>query len=249
MLTPDPVRDAVSALRQGRFVLVFDEEGREEETDLMAWGGAFTPDHVERLRRDAGGLVFAFIGHPVAERLGLPFLQDVLEAGGERWPVLTDLVPGDLPYDARSSFSVPLNHRETFTGITDEDRALTIRALAELAEASAELSPDEARATFTDQFRAPGHVATCVAADGLLVERRGHTELGVALLELAGLTPVGAGAEMLDSGKRLPRDAALEYARTHGLPFLTGQQVRRAWETAESVTAWSVPADPPSESL
>lgn len=243
MLPPDPVRSAVSALRQGRLVCVFDEEGREEETDLLGWGGAFTPSHVERLRKDAGGLVFCFVDPRVADRLGMPFLEEVLDEGGRTWPVLEGLVDHDLAYDSRSSFSVPINHRGTFTGITDEDRALTIRTLAELAEATAGTDRETAREAFADRFRAPGHVATCVAADGLLDERRGHTELGVALLRLAGLAPVGAGAEMLASGTRLPRDEAREYARTHGLPFVTGREIRRAWRTARDATAWSVPAD------
>lgn len=247
MLPPDPVQSAVSALRQGRLVCVFDEEGREEETDLLGWGGAFTPSHVERLRTDAGGLVFSFVGPGVAARWGLPFLEEVLDAGSDDWPILEQLSDHDLDYDSRSSFSIPVNHRETFTGITDEDRALTIRSMAELAETTSDADPGEAREAFAERFRAPGHVAVCVAADGLLDERRGHTELGVTLLGLAGLAPVGAGAEMLDSGTRLSRDDAREYARNRGLPFVTGGEIREAWRTARDATAWSMPADLVSE--
>ncbi len=86
-----------------------------------------------------------------------------------------------------------MNHRETYTGITDNDRSLTIRSLGEAAA-----EPDET--DFTARFRVPGHVHLLKAAPGLLSRREGHAELGVALAEAAGLPPAVVVCEMLDDG-------------------------------------------------
>lgn len=226
---------ALDALRRGEFVLLFDGEKREAETDLLCLARHASPRHVARLRGDGGGLVFLAVGALPAERLGLPFMHDVLAQAAERWPVLGELVPRGLPYDARSSFSLWVNHRETYTGITDVDRSKTLREFARLCEEAAVLSAAEAQARFAARFRSPGHVPLCVAARGMLHERRGHTELAVALAEMASETPCLVGCEMMDaeSGRALSKGDALKYASRNGLAFLEGSQV------VEAHTAWS----------
>lgn len=222
---------ALDALREGRPVLLYDADGREEETDLFLAAHRATPEGVRLLRREAGGLVFLAVDGAVAQRFGLPFLQDVLVQGEERWPALRALRAGKLPYDARSSFSVTLNHRDTFTGITDADRARTIRRFAELAEKTEGAPPEEAQRLLGEEFRAPGHVALCVAREPLLEARRGHTELAVALARMAGIPPVLAGAEMLDTDHALARARAASWARERATLLLGGDEVAAAWAT------------------
>ena len=129
--------------------------------------------------------------------------------------------PDDLPYDERSAFSISVNHRRTFTGVTDEDRALTIRELGKLGALAMDAPMIE---EFGRNFRSPGHVPLLRAANGLLAERTGHTELAVVLAELAGVTPALAICEMLDAttGKALGLAKASEYARKKGMPLLAG---------------------------
>ena len=128
------VEAAVEAFRAGKPVCLFDAENREGETDLLFPGQCATAATMRQLRFDCGGLLFLAIGHEVGERFSLPFLQDLhmdsrLMAD---YPVLKELQTNDLQYDARSAFTLSLNHRDTFTGITDRDRALTTKRFAEL---------------------------------------------------------------------------------------------------------------------
>ncbi len=219
------IERALGALRSGLPVLVYDADGREEETDVVMAASFIEPEHVRMMRRDAGGLICAALHPSIASRLGLPFLTEVLSAAAESFPVLRALEPRDIPYDERSSFSITVNHRRTFTGITDRDRALTLRELARLAELNGDL-----REEFGRRFRSPGHVPLLRAHERLLEGRRGHTELSVALLELAGLTPVSVICEMMgDSGDALSKAEARRYAERRGLVFLEGEELVEAW--------------------
>jgi len=202
---------ALAAFRSGEPVLIHDAADREGETDLVYPAGAVTPAAVSRLRHDAGGLVCVALSHVVAEAFDLPFLQDVLDHPAA--------ATHDLGYDERSSFSFTVNHRDTYTGITDEDRALTITALAEAAATPADTE-------FPEMFRAPGHVHLLRAASGLLTNRRGHTELGVALAVAADLPPAVVVCEMLDDdgGARSPA-AACSYAARHDVPYVEGARL------------------------
>jgi len=162
------------------------------------------------------------------QRLGLPFMDDVLDSAAADFPALAALRAHDLPYDSRSSFSLWLNARDTYTGITDRDRARTVSAFSELV--AAELEPDAAQLLLGERFRSPGHVPVCVAHPDGLVGRQGHTELMVSLVAMAGLPPVALGCEMLaDEGGRLPPEAAVAWAEAGGHPFLEGHEIVAAW--------------------
>lgn len=206
------VDDAVRAFRAGEPVLVHDAADREGEVDLIYSAGAVTPPDVARLRNDAGGLVCVALGAGVARTWNLPFAQEVLDH-----PAAAD---HDVGYDERSSFSLTVNHRETYTGITDRDRALTISTLGEAAG-----SPGET--DFAGTFRAPGHVHLLRAAEGLLADREGHTEFGVALARAADVPPAAVVCEMLDddSGEALPPPAARAYADRNGLVYVEGDRL------------------------
>ena len=145
----------------------------------------------------------------VAAEFDLPFLQSELDHDSA--------ADHDLAYDDRSSFSLPVNHRDTRTGITDEDRSLTIRELGRAAE-----TPDQV--DFASEFRSPGHVHILRGAPDLLADRQGHTELGLELAKLAGIPPAVVVCEMLDDHTNeamTPADAAA-YADSHGIPYIEG---------------------------
>jgi 3,4-dihydroxy 2-butanone 4-phosphate synthase len=207
--TADAVGAAIEAFGQGRPVCIHDAADREGETDLVYPAGSVTADAVARLRNDAGGLVCVALSDEVAEAFDLPFLQSVLDH--------PTAAAHDLAYDDRSSFSLTVNHRDTRTGITDDDRALTI---TELAAAAADPAGEE----FAASFRAPGHVHLLRAAPGLLADRQGHTELGIALATAAGLAPAVVVCEMLDdeTGGALSPAAARAYAERSDIPYVEG---------------------------
>ncbi len=203
---------ALAAFRADEPILIHDAADREGETDLVYPAGAVTPDAVARMRNDAGGLICTALSDGVAAAFDLPFLQDVIEhpAGADH----------DLAYDERSSFSLTVNHRDTFTGITDEDRSLTITELAAAAS-------DPEATDFADEFRAPGHVHLLRAAPNLLEDRLGHTELGVALAAATDQPPAVVVCEMLDdeSGEALSPAAARAYGERNDIPYVEGSEI------------------------
>jgi len=205
----DSVADAVAAFARGEPVLVHDAADREGETDLVYPAGAVTPEAVARMRNDAGGLVCVALSDRVADALELPFMQEILDH-----PTSAD---HDLAYDERSSFSLTVNHRDTFTGITDDDRSLTIRELAAIAR---DPDPD----AFSEAFRSPGHVHLLRAAPDGLADREGHTELALELADAADLPEAAVVCEMLDdeTGAALPPAAARAYAEREGLVYVEG---------------------------
>ncbi|RZH68226.1 3,4-dihydroxy-2-butanone-4-phosphate synthase [Natrinema altunense] len=203
---------ALESLRAGDPVLVHDAADREGETDLIYHADAVSPAAVARLRNDAGGLVCVALGHDVAEAFDLPFYSDAVDH-----PATAD---HELGYDDRSSFSLTVNHRDTYTGITDADRSTTIQALGEAAAAPGTID-------FTDEFRVPGHVHLLKAAPDLLAQREGHTELGLALAGAADLSPAVVVCEMLDdqTGEALTPADARAYADRNGFTYLEGSDV------------------------
>ncbi len=218
------INDALKALKEGEIILVFDSDNRERETDMIVAAEFIRPHHLSRMRNDAGGLVCAAVSHDEAVKLRLPFMTDVMEAADEKYPVLAELSPTDIPYDERSAFSLTINHRETFTGITDNDRALSIKELALLCK-------NEDYNNFGKHFRAPGHVTLLRGSKGLLTKRQGHTEMSIALAEMAGLAPVAVCCEMMDdlTGNSLPTTEVEKYAAKEGLIFLSGEEVIKAY--------------------
>ena len=215
------VERALDAFRAGDPVCVHDFADREGETDIIYPAGAVDEPAVAHMRNDAGGLVCVAVADPVADAFGLPFLADALDH-----PAVND----DPEYDDRSSFSLPVNHRETFTGITDEDRARTI---VELAGAAAAADADPSGYTpedFAAEFRAPGHVHVLRGAQNGLGGRTGHTELGLAMAEAVDAAPAAVVCEMLDdeTGAALTPEDAEAYATRRGIPYVEGSDLVEA---------------------
>ena len=186
----EQIQAAIKAFQSGKPVCLFDSEKREGETDLLFPGQCAEPATMRQLRLDCGGLLFLAIGHDVGERFSLPFLQDLHthKALVNDYEVLNQLVTNDLRYDARSAFTLSLNHRKTYTGITDHDRALTTRRFAELTAELIEagIEGEEAQRALGKEFRTPGHIPVCRETQGGLARRQGHTELAVGLAHGAG---------------------------------------------------------------
>ena len=233
LLVPvDDVVRALEALRQGRFILVYDGDGREEETDLTIASQYVTPAAIRTLRKEAGGLICATLSSDVHGKIGLPLMADVLRDAGRTYPILEAVSAETLKYDRRSTFSLTVNHKDTFTGITDKDRALTISRLAAIAGEAVKRENGWAAHTFAEEFRSPGHVPVLNADEPLLAARKGHTELTTALMIMAGLTPSATICEMMgDDDRARTRNDAKAYARDHNLVFLEGQDIIRAWQS------------------
>ncbi len=222
----EKVDAALEALRKGEFVLVHDFEDREDETDLVVAAEFVEPKHVSAMRNDAGGLICVAVDRPFAEKIGLPFMVDVFSEAEEKFPLLSKVALNDIRYDYKSAFSLTVNHRKTYTGIPDNDRALTIKELGKFCRSM----PSDPLEEFGRRFRSPGHVHLLISSD--LSKRRGHTELSTALLKMAGLTPVSVVCEMLDSRthEALRKPDAVKYAKKHDLIFLSGEEVTSAYE-------------------
>jgi len=227
----DKINQAINDLRIGKFVLVHDSDEREGETDIVMASEFAKPESVRTMRKDGGGLIFIMVSGEIADKLHLPFLTSLFSDIESKYPVLKELVADDIPYDSKSSFSLYVNHRDTFTGITDIDRSLTMRKFAELSKKIDQVDNGVATKMFGREFRSPGHVPICVAVDNLLDERKGHTELIVSLLKMSGLTPVGSGCEIMgDDGKALSKNMAKRYADNNGLVYLEGSEIFEAWK-------------------
>ena len=230
----DAVDEVIRAFSQGKPVMVFDSDFREKETDLLWPATAATPAVMRRLRIDCGGLLFLAIGDEIGQMFDLPWLQDLHthpELVNDN-PVLSHLITNDLQYDTRSAFTLSINHRDTYTGITDRDRSLTTKRFGELSGSLLEksISGEEAYKALGNEFRTPGHIPVCRESPGGLKSRQGHTELAVAIARLAGQVPATIGAEMLqpDGDGALSIEDARAYAAKHNIPMITGDDLLNA---------------------
>jgi 3,4-dihydroxy 2-butanone 4-phosphate synthase len=218
------IDDALKAFRKGGAVLLYDFDHREGETDIAIPAVSVTPKDIATMRIDGGGLICVAL-HPIAaDKLCIPFMHDVLLAASDKYPELLHLSrKNDIKYDSRSSFALWINHRDTFTGITDIDRALTIRRLGEVVDRVM----TNGEFNLASEFRSPGHVAVLKAAMNLTYDRVGQTELSIALAEMAGVSPAVAICEMLDAetGRALPKEKAIDYAEEKGIPFVEGKEI------------------------
>jgi 3,4-dihydroxy 2-butanone 4-phosphate synthase/GTP cyclohydrolase II len=191
------VEQAIEDLRQGRFIVVADDEDRENEGDLICAAQLITPEMVNFMLGAKGMICLALTGERV-DQLGLaPQSEDNTEA-------------------MRTAFTVSIDAAPRFgvgTGISAADRAATIRVAVDPATVPADL-------------RRPGHVHPLRARDGGVLQRVGHTEAAVDLARLAGLTPAGVICEILNDDGTTARRPELEaFAERHGLTFITVAQL------------------------
>ena len=223
------VEKALEDIMNGKIDLVYYFDDRERETDMAIASEFITHEAIRTMRHDAGGLLCTTTPYAVAKAIGLPFMSDVFYDDCEKYPLLKAMAPNDIPYDnTKSSFGITINHRHTFTGITDKDRAMTIREYAKVIFQDAPV--EKIREELGREFRAPGHVHLLNTAEHPLKNRKGHTELVNALMVMAGVKPSGTICEMMgDDGNSQPKEVTSKYAKDHGLTFLTGDEIIEAW--------------------
>lgn len=223
------IENLVNILREGKPILVFDEDNREGETDIFFSAKYVTHSSVRFLRKNGGGMIFLAAENRASTELGLPFAQEIYEEvtkNKNKFEILKTMLSHTLPYDKRSSFSVFLNHKNTFTGISDNDRALTAKTFAQIFEDTINSKISNGQNILAQNFRIPGHLPVCIADSDLLKSRKGHTELIVALFNLIKMNPIALGCEMVgDNGSSLSPNDAKRWAQREGYLFLEGQQI------------------------
>lgn len=194
----DSVEEALNDIRQGRMIIVADDEDRENEGDLVCAAEAITPEIVNFMTRFGRGLICVALTGERADELGLPpMTEHNTDPKGTAFTVSVDADP---------RFGVT-------TGISAQDRAITIQRLVDPAA-----RPDD--------LRRPGHVFPLRAKPGGVLRRVGQTEAGVDLARLAGFSPAGVICEILQEDGTMARRPQLEvFAREHGLRFITVAQL------------------------
>jgi 3,4-dihydroxy 2-butanone 4-phosphate synthase len=218
------IQEAVKALRDGKFVMIHDSESRENEVDLVKAAQHICSSDIAIMRKDAGGLICLAIPYEIASKLSLIFMHDLLHAASKNNPSLSKMISSIAPYGDRPSFSITINHIDTFTGITDKDRALTITAMSKICSNI----DNDGKLEFSKKFRSPGHIHLLIGAKERLKERSGHTELSIRLVEYASLIPAVVICEMLDSetGGALSVDKASQYSKKFDIPLVESSQIK-----------------------
>jgi len=224
------IEKALADIRAGKVVLIYDFDNREKETDMTIASEFVTSDVLKVMRNDAGGLICTTTPHRKAMELGLPFLSDVFWNNRDKFPLLGKMAPNDIPYDnTKSSFGITLNHRKTYTGITDHDRAFTIKEFTKTI--FEDKSIEEIILDLGSNFRAPGHVHLLNTSSKILKTRHGHTELSTAVMYMAGVKPSATICEMMgNDGCATDKKNVMEYAEKNKLQFITGDEILSAWD-------------------
>ena len=212
------LEEAARSLRRGLPVLIFDDERRESEVDMVFHASFATIETIYTLRTVAGGLIcFATEGR-IASELGIPWGDELIA----RIEALRPLAAKIPRYGDRTAFTIWVNHVSVKTGISDGDRSKTVLELDKVVNLVVEGRLERALEKFRSEFQAPGHVPI-LATRG--PKRRGHTELSIALARAAGMAPSIVLAEMLDKGRSLPLDKAVKMAEEKGWPLIRGSDI------------------------
>ena len=191
------IEQALEDLKAGKFIVVADDEDRENEGDLVGAAEFITADRVNFMMQ-AKGMICLALSPARVQQLALPLM------GPENTEAMRTAYT--VTVDAAARFGVT-------TGICAADQAATIRVAADPAAVPADL-------------RRPGHVHPLRAREGGVLQRVGHTEAAVDLMRLAGLQPAGVICEILNADGTTAKRPQLEvYAREHGLTFITVAQL------------------------
>jgi 3,4-dihydroxy 2-butanone 4-phosphate synthase / GTP cyclohydrolase II len=172
----DSIESAVEAIRNGKIIIVVDDEDRENEGDFLAAADCVTPEMVNFMATHGRGLICA------------PIIDDRCEALG------LDLMVGKNTTLHETPFTVSIDYlgKGCTTGISAHDRAVTIKALVD---------PD----TKPEDFGKPGHIFPLKARKGGVLRRAGHTEAAIDFARLAGFSPVGIICEIMNEDGSMAR--------------------------------------------
>lgn len=186
------IPQAIEAFREGRFVIIVDDEDRENEGDLVCAAEFVTQEQMALLIRHTSGIVFLSLSNEIADQLSLP-------------PMVTKNTSR-----RGTPFTVSIEASEGVdTGVSAQDRVTTVKTA---------INPV---ATPEDLYR-PGHIFPLRAKDGGVLVRAGHTESSVDLATLAGLRAGAVGAELMnDDGTMMRRPELQAFAGEHGIPLIS----------------------------
>lgn len=205
---PSRLRAALRSLYAGRPILLFDDDERENEADLIVAAERITAETMALLIREGSGIVCLCLPDDALKRLQLP-------------PMVSR---NESRYGTAFTVSIEARHGVA-TGVSAADRVTTI--LAAIA--------DGAR---PDDLVSPGHVFPLRAQPGGVLERDGHTEGSVDLMVLAGLKPAAVLCELMNPDGSMARGEQVDaFALNHGLPTLTIAEIVRWRRSQELATA------------
>jgi 3,4-dihydroxy 2-butanone 4-phosphate synthase/GTP cyclohydrolase II len=192
----DRIESAVADLKLGRFVVVVDDEDRENEGDLICSAELCTAEHINFMASEARGLICVSVTEERARQLDLPLMVNNNTAlHGTRFTISVDYLHG------------------TATGISASDRNATVLAVAD----------DE---TLPTDFARPGHIFPLISMDGGVLRRAGHTEAVTDLMRLANLKPVGVLCEILKTDGSMARMPDLQaFAQHNELKIISVQDL------------------------
>lgn len=187
----DKIEAAVEAIKAGEMVVVVDDEARENEGDLLMAAEKVDKEAINFMIKEARGLVCTPIEDNLSQKLNLEMMvENNTESHG-------------------TAFTISIDHQDVKTGISAQERALTIQKLVD---------PDSK----PEEFMRPGHIFPLVAKKGGVLRRAGHTEAAVDLARLAGLKPAGVICEIIKKDGEMARLAYLkEFAKKHDLKLIS----------------------------
>ncbi len=210
------IEEAIEEIRQGRMVVVCDDEDRENEGDLTMAAQFATPEAINFMAKEARGLICLALTPERCDELGL------------------DLMAAKNETPLQTAFTVAIEAREgVTTGISAADRARTIQVAVDPGASPRDLVQ-------------PGHVFPLKAKPGGVLERTGQTEAAVDLARLAGLNPAGVICEVMNEDGTMARVPDLiPYCRRHGLKMITVADLiayrRRTEKLVERVVDTALP--------
>ena len=207
------IEEAIIDLRNGKMIVVVDDEDRENEGDLVMAAEKVTPDAINFMARYGRGLICVPLTPQRIDELDFPLMVTHNTDSHE------------------TAFTVSVDAKETTTGISAHERALTIQRI---------IDPEACPADFTR----PGHIFPLRAKDGGVLRRAGHTEAIIDLSKLAGLYPAGVICEIMNEDGTMSRVPELmEFVEEHGLKIVTiadlihyrMKKEKLIWRAAETI--------------
>lgn len=196
------IKEALDDFAAGKFLIVTDDESRENEGDLIIRGDMVTPEQTAFMVRHTTGILCVAIDRAAARRLDLPLM---FESNQDK---------------RKTAFTVSVDFAQGLTtGVSAHERTLTIRALADVKSQA-------------HDFARPGHIFPLIAHPEGLAGRGGHTEAGLALTQLVAAPPAALLSEIVDEDGSMARGERLRaFALAHGIKSITIEELTQYWRS------------------
>lgn len=216
----DNIEDALKDFREGKFLLIADDENRENEGDLICSAQAITPEKINFMATECRGLICVAITEERAKELKL---SQMVQNNTEK---------------LRTAFTQSIDGAEKFgvtTGISAYDRAKTVEIVAD-------------KNSKPEDLRRPGHIFPCVAKLGGVLERTGHTEACTDIARICGLYPAGVMCEVMKhDGTMARRDDLKKFAKLHNIKFISVEQLAQYRIKTEKIVTREVMVHLPTQ--